>query len=108
MARGIAGEENASGYRFAQSVRDPVALISDRVPAKAVGQLQCRLLDVEARIERAHANAHFVISGEAPPVPGRHDRSLDPYLQVLARAVWMHFEAARERCVRWLIAVRVE
>ena len=46
-------KKTPSSARVAQLVRDPVALVADGVALEALGQLDGRLLDVEARVERA-------------------------------------------------------
>ena len=69
-----------------QPVRDPVALVADGVALEPLSQLDGRLLDVEARVERPDADAHLVVRGEAPAVAGRHDRAVDPDLELAARA----------------------
>ena len=69
----------------AELVRDPVALVADGVALEPLGQLDGRLLDVKARVEGADADAHLVLGREAPAVAGRHDRAVDPDLEVAAR-----------------------
>ena len=44
--------------------------------------------------------------GEAPAVAGRHDRAVDPDLELAARSAGMHLEPARERGVGRLVSAR--
>jgi hypothetical protein len=51
VAGGVADEENAALDRRAQLVRDPVALVADRLPLEVFGQPNGWLLDAVLRIE---------------------------------------------------------
>ena len=93
----------------AQLVRDPVALVADGVAAQPLGELDRRLLDVEARVERADADPHLVVARESSSRsrPARSSgRSRSRARRSMPRG--MHLEAARERRVRRLVAVGAE
>jgi hypothetical protein len=75
-------------------VRDPVALVADRLPLEVLGQEHGGVLDVEARVEGAHADAKLVARGEAPAVPGRDVATVDPDLHLVAGAPRVDLEAA--------------
>ena len=103
VAGRVAGEEDSAVRGLAQAVRDPVALVALGRPAEVVGQQHGRVLDMEAWVERADADAHLVARGEAPAVAGGHVAAVDPDLQVLRPAVRVHFEPARQRRVGRLV-----
>ena len=103
----VAGEEDAALGALAQLVGDPVALVADPVGVEVFGQQLGRLAHVEARVEGADADAQLVAGGEAPAVAGGHVAAVDPDLEVLAAALGVDLEAARERRVGRLVAVAV-
>ena len=85
VAGGVADEEHAVLGRRAQRVRDPVALVAERLGAEVLGQPHGRLLDVVARVERADADPHLVARGERPAVARAHVALVDPQLELLGR-----------------------
>jgi hypothetical protein len=70
MTRRVTGEEDAVLRSGANLVRDPIALVANRVLTQVGCQPDRRLLDVVARVERADADAQLVVGGEAPPIAG--------------------------------------
>jgi hypothetical protein len=68
VAGGVADEEHAVLRRRAQRVRDPVALVAERLGAEVLGQPHGRLLHVVARLEGPDADADLVAGGERPAV----------------------------------------
>ena len=98
-------KKTSRGGGLPQPVRDPVALVALGRQVEPLGQLDGRLLDVEARVEAADADPELVVGGEAPAVAGGDDAALDPDLEVVAAAAGMDLEAARERRVGRLVAV---
>ena len=105
VAGRVAGEEDAALGRGAQLVRDPVPLVADPVLAQVLGQQLGRLAHVEARVEGADADPQLVAGRERPAVAGGDVAAVDPDLEVLAAAVRVHLEPARERRVGRLEAV---
>src|SRR4051794_5897408 len=91
---GVADEEDPVLRPRPKLVRDPVALVADRRALQVVGQQHGGVLDVEAGIERADADALLVARWEAPAVTRRDVAAVDPDLEVLAAAVWMDLETA--------------
>ena len=61
-----------SSAGVAQPVRDPVALVADRIALEVLGQQHRGVLDVEARVEGADADAQLLAGREAPAVAGGH------------------------------------
>jgi len=94
VAGRIAGEEDAVVGGFADTVRDPVALVANRLAVQVVRQLDGRVLDVEAGVEGADPDTHLVVGGEAPAVAGGDVAAVDPDLEVVAAAGGMHLQAA--------------
>jgi hypothetical protein len=85
-------------------VRDPVALVADRVALEVLGEQDGGVLHVEARVERADADAQLLAGGKAPAVAGRHVAAVDPDLHLVAGAPGVHLEAARQGRVGRLVA----
>ena len=108
MARGVTDEEDAVGGRVSKLVRNPVALVSDRLTAELFSELDGRLLDVETRVEGTDPDAHLIGGRKAPSVTGGYHRSVDPDLQIAPVPEGMYLEAARERGGRGLVAARAE
>ena len=80
-------------------VRDPVALVADRLTLEVGGQPQGRLLHVMARVERADADPHLVPGREAPAVAGGDVVAVDPDLELVRRSPRMNLEPAGQRRV---------
>src|SRR5207342_3596910 len=91
----VAGEEDAALGGAAQLVRDPVALVADLLAVEVVGEQLGRGAYVEAGVEGADADPQLVARREAPAVAGRDVAAVDPYLEVVARAVGVDLEPAR-------------
>ncbi len=106
VARRVAAEEDAVLGSAAQLVRDPVALIADRVALEVVGKQHGRVLDVEPRVERPDADPGLLARRERPAVSGRHVAAVDPDLEIVARPGRMDLEPARERGIGRLVAGR--
>ena len=85
-------------------VRDPVALVADRVALEVVGKEHRRVLHVEARVERADADPGLLARGERPAVAGGHVAAVDPDLEIVAGPGRVDLEAARERRIGRLVA----
>ena len=79
-----------------QLVRDPVALPALGRHADVGGELQRRLLDVVARVERPDADAQLAVGGKRPRVAALDVLRVDPQLEVVAAGVRMDLQAARE------------
>jgi hypothetical protein len=101
----VTGEEDLVVDRGADLVRDPVALVADRVLAELGRQPDGRLLHVVARVERPDPDAQLVVGGEAPAVARGHVGAVDPELEVAARPMRVHLEPARERRLGRLVVV---
>ena len=97
VAGGVADEEHAVLGRRAQRVRDPVALVAERLGAEVLGQPHGRLLDVVARVERADADPDLVARGERPAVARAHVALVDPQLEVLGLTAGVDLQPAREQ-----------
>ena len=97
VAGRVADEEHAVLGGRAQAVRDPVALEAHRVGRHVGGQRQRRVLDVQARVERADADPQLVARRERPAVAGRDVAAVEPQLEVVAGAVRMDLQPARQR-----------
>src|SRR3954452_10232602 len=94
VAGGVADAEDPVLGARADLVRDPVALVANRVSLQVLRVQHGGVLDVEAGVERAHADALLAACGEAPAVPGRDVAPVDPNLEVVASAVRVNLEAA--------------
>ena len=68
----------------------------DGVDVHVARELERRVLDVVARVERADADAHLVAGGERPAVALRDVARVEPQLEVVAAAVRVDLEAAGE------------
>jgi len=101
----VAGEEDAALGRPAQLVGDPVALVADPLPPKVLGEQLGGVADVEAGVEGADPDPQLVLGREGPTVAGRDVAAVDPDLQVLAGALGVDLQPARERRVGRLVAV---
>ena len=77
-------KKTPSSVAGAQPVRDPVALEAHRVGLHVGGQRQRRVLDVQARVERADADPQLVARRERPAVAGRDVAAVEPQLEVVA------------------------
>src|SRR4051794_869469 len=103
VAGAVAGEEDAALGGGPQAVREPVALVADRVGVQALGERDGRLLDVAARVVGADADARLAARGHAPAVAAADEVPLDPDVERIALAVAvavrarMDLEAAAER-----------
>ena len=102
----VAGEEHPVLGGCAHLVGDPVALVALGGDVEVPGEAHRRLLDVVARVERADADAHLVARGEAPRVPRTYVPRVEPQLEVLAVAVRVDLQAARQPRVGRLDRVR--
>src|SRR4051794_36873591 len=97
----VAGEEHAVLGRGPQPVREPVALVADRLGVQSRGQRDRRLLDVAARVVGADADARLTAGRYAPAVAAPYEVALDPDVEGVPLAalvrVWMHLEPATQR-----------
>src|SRR3954452_15620673 len=64
----VAREEDAVLDGGAQAMREPVALVANRVGVQALGERDRRLLHMAARVVRADADARLAAGGDAPAV----------------------------------------
>ena len=84
MAGAVASEEDVAFGGGAQPVREPVALIVDRVAPEPFGERHGRLFDVLDWIVRADADPRFIGGRNAPTVAAADDRALNPNLERIA------------------------
>jgi hypothetical protein len=94
LARRVPDEEDPVLDARPELVRDPVALVANRRSLEVVGEQDGGVLDVEARIERAHADPLLIARGEAPAVAGRDIAPVDPDLEIVRVARGMDLEPA--------------
>src|ERR1700733_2632677 len=102
MTGGITREEHVVLGGTAQLVGYPVALIAMRGQVEIIGEPHGGLLDVVRWPEGADSHAHLIVSGEAPAIAGADIASIDPQLHLLAGALGVDLQAARESSVWWL------
>jgi hypothetical protein len=67
----IADEEDSRLGGRPELVGDPVALVAHSIDVEVGREPHGRLLDVEARVERADPDPHLVSGGKAPRIPRR-------------------------------------
>ncbi len=108
VPRRVTGEEDLAVCRLAQLVRDPVALVANRIAVQVARQPNGGVLDPNAGVEGANAHPDLVVGGEAPAVAGGHVVAVDPDLQLPRGSARVHLQPARERRVHGLVAVGAE
>src|SRR4051794_39510758 len=99
VAGRVAGEENPALGAAAQLVGNPVALVADAVGIQVFGEKLGGGADVKTGIEGADPDPQLVTGRERPSVAGGDVAAVDPDLQVLAFALGVDLEPARERRV---------
>ena len=98
MAGRVADEEAAVLHRRPEPVRDQVALVPDGLDAEPRRRGGRRLLDRDARIVGAGADARLAVGRHAPAVAAADQRAVDQHVEcAVAAVVRMHLEPARER-----------
>jgi len=97
MAGGVADEEAAVFRGGTQPMWDEVALVADRGNAEPPGDVRSRLLDGDARIVRAGADAHLVPCGNAPAIAPPKQRAIDDDVERVAAATRVNLEPSGER-----------
>ena len=108
MTGRVSNKENRVLDGRPQSVREPIALVPNRLKLETLSQPVGRLAYMTAGRVGRHPHARFAGRGDPPSVPAPHERALDPNVEILVLTIWMNLESPRQRCRRWLVPAPTE